>query len=121
MIEKDQPDGGSRKDHRQQGKKGAEDTFSRVVAVSGGRIHPGIAMMDQVEFPHPFYLVLQPVDQPGADEIQQYKPCQAEQPTGEGNDPEQPDLMLRAVMTGANDKGGECEIDQDGRKREKEI
>lgn len=70
LVQKDQPHGGANNKHGQGREYEANDTFSRVVTICRGGVDMGIGVMDEVEFPHPGDLVLNPVCEPGAYEIE---------------------------------------------------
>jgi hypothetical protein len=70
LIEKDQPDRRAGNDHGNEREQRPKDTFPRMMPVGGGGVHPGVAMMNEVKFPEPFYLVMNPVDKPGADKVE---------------------------------------------------
>ena len=71
LIKEHQPQRCARDDDSQQSKEGPEDALTRMMPVRSRRIHPGVTMMDQMELPHPFQLVLQPMDQVCPDQVQQ--------------------------------------------------
>src|SRR6185437_2581465 len=84
-------------------------------------VHPGIAVMHEVQFPKPFYLMMQPVYEPGADEIQYQQARQREEPERQRRQVEQTKMMIGAVIGCSDDQRGEGEIDDDGGQRKEDI
>lgn len=73
LVQENQPHRGTCKYYGKKSKYGPENAFYGMVPVRRSGVHPGIRVMDQVKFPHPFYLMLDPVDQPGADEVKDHQ------------------------------------------------
>src|SRR6056297_276897 len=101
LVEHHDADRDSNQKDAENSKKDSEKCFTGMVPQTGGDIYVSVAVMDQVKFPHPFYLVLYPVDQPRAHEIEQHHAKDDLQPKRYFNDVEQTKLI-------GSHPGGRC-------------
>ena len=83
---KRQPNGRPGNDYGQPGKDGPEYAFHGMVAIGGRSINPNIGVMNEMEFPHPFHLVLYPVNEPGTHKVKDHEAREHKQPKGKVHD-----------------------------------
>src|ERR1700748_1462112 len=113
LIKKDQPDRRPGHDDGQQRKNGAENTLSRMMPVCCRCIDPCITVMYQVKFPKQLYPVMQPMDQPGPDQVQYHQPSKRKKPQRQRKKIRQTDMMTAAMIGRKNDQRCKKEIDND--------
>jgi len=91
------------------------------MAVGRRRIYPGIRMMNEMKFPHPFYFVLYPVDEPGTYEIQYHQTEQYVKPGGQWIYIQKTEVMLISIITPFYNGKSKGEIDHYRSERKENI
>lgn len=95
--------------------------FTGMVPIRSSGINMCVGMMNHVKLPHPFYFVFNVVNQPGTNKVEQEQACNKEQPFGQREEIQQPELILCNLIPGPDEQKCQCKINHDGGGGEEKV
>jgi hypothetical protein len=69
LIDEDDSDRSPGYEYSANGECCSENTLTRMVSERGRDIDSGVGVVDEMKFPHPLYSVLNPMNEPGTNEV----------------------------------------------------